>query len=69
VISKIWQIFPKQLEKLVEFTLSKHQNFPKSPIIFVEKMTKLAGEKKNHYSLRELTTSSFHPMRQNPSPT
>jgi hypothetical protein len=46
VISKIWQIFPKQLEKLVEFTLSKHQIFPKFPIIFVKKMTKLAGQNK-----------------------
>lgn len=24
---KKWQIFPKQLEKLAEYTLSKHLNF------------------------------------------
>jgi hypothetical protein len=56
----MWQIFPKQFEKLIKFTLSKHyQNFPKFPNFFFEKMTKLAWEKKKTPTRYE---SSQHPL-------
>jgi hypothetical protein len=59
LISKLWEIFDKILEKLIKFTLKfKKSNF--SQIIY-QKIIKFCTPKKKHYSYSNSQHSSYNP--------